>query len=204
MNEFALSAFIFGLTAGFKPGPLGIVVIQQTLEHGLKHGIKASLAPIITDGPIIIVALLVLTQFKDITPFVATLSFIGGLYLLWISLKIFKIKEINISAKLLQPKSLETAIKVNLLSPNPYLFWFSVGGTYLIRGTTSQSVIFVFVSITTLVVSKMFTAWIAANFRDFLDSNAYVLVMKFLGLLLAIFGVLFLFRSLDLLFELSF
>ncbi len=43
MSEYIFSAFIFGLTAGFKPGPLGIVVIQQTLEHGLKSGIKANI-----------------------------------------------------------------------------------------------------------------------------------------------------------------
>ena len=40
MSEYVLSAFIFGLTAGLKPGPLGIVIIQQTLEHGLKNGIE--------------------------------------------------------------------------------------------------------------------------------------------------------------------
>ena len=103
MNEYALSAFIFGLTAGFKPGPLGIVVIQQTLEHGLKHGIKASLAPVITDGPIILVSLLVLSQFKEVAPFIGILSFVGGLYLLWISFKIFRINEINISNNLVKP-----------------------------------------------------------------------------------------------------
>lgn len=200
MNEYILSAFIFGLTAGFKPGPLGIVVIQQTLEHGLKHGLKASLAPIITDGPIIVAALVVLTQFDDKSPFIGILSLAGGLYLLWLSLKIVRIKEINISKSLLKPKSLETAIKVNLLNPNPYLFWFTVGGTYLVLGTQSQSAVFIVVSIGTLVASKMLTAWVAAYFRELLDSNAYVLVMRFLGSLIAVFGVLFIVRSQNVLF----
>ena len=95
MSEYVLSAFVFGLTAGFKPGPLGIVVIQQTLTHGLSYGIRASLAPIITDGPIIFAALVILTQFKDIALFVGVLSFVGGLYLLWLSLKILKLTEIK-------------------------------------------------------------------------------------------------------------
>ena len=119
MSEFVLAAFVFGLTAGFKPGPLGIVVIQQTLTHGLKHGVRASLAPIITDGPIIFVALIVLTQFKDISLFVGLLNLIGGLYLLWVSLKILKLKNISISKSLDKSTSLGTAIKVNLLSANP-------------------------------------------------------------------------------------
>jgi threonine/homoserine/homoserine lactone efflux protein len=200
MSEYVISAFIFGLTAGFKPGPLGIVVIQQTLEHGLKHGLKACLAPIITDGPIIIAALLVLKQFSDKTSFIGILSLVGGLYLLWLSLKIIRIKEINISKNLTNPKSLETAIKVNFLSPNPYLFWFTVGGTYLALGTPCQSVVFIVVSVGTLVVSKMITAWIAAYFRELLDSKVYVWVMRFLGLLLAGFGVLFIVRSQNALF----
>lgn len=200
MNEYVISAFIFGLTAGFKPGPLGIVVIQQTLEHGLRYGLKASLAPIITDGPIIIAALVLLTQFSDKTPFIGILSLVGGLYLLWLSLKIMRIKEINISKTLSKPKSLETAIKVSLLSPNPYVFWFTVGGSYLALGTKSQIAAFIVVSIGTLVATKMITAWTASYFRELLDSSAYVWVMRFLGLLLAVFGVLLIVRSQNVLF----
>lgn len=200
MNEYIISALIFGLTAGLKPGPLGIVVIQQTLEHGLKSGIRASLAPIITDGPIILAALVLLTQFKDISLFIGLLSLVGGLYLLWIALKIFKIQEINISKSLGKPKPLSTAIKVSLLSPNPYLFWFTVGGTYLAQGTTAESISFVVVSIGSLVFAKMAVAWVTSNFRELLDSKAYLWIMRFLGLLLAGFGLLFLSKSYNVLF----
>jgi threonine/homoserine/homoserine lactone efflux protein len=201
MSEYVLSAFIFGLTAGLKPGPLGIVVIQQTLTHGLKYGIRASLAPIITDGPIIFTALAILTQFKDIALFVCILSFIGGLYLLWLSLKILKLKEINVSKSLGTPTSLGTAIKVNLLSPNPYLFWFTVGGTYLARGNQAESVAFVVVAIGTLVLAKMVVAWVASNFRELLDSQAYLWVMRILGGMLLIFGLLMLNQSYNVLFK---
>jgi threonine/homoserine/homoserine lactone efflux protein len=201
MSEYVLSAFVFGLTAGLKPGPLGIVVIQQTLTHGLKYGIRASLAPIITDGPIIFAALAILTQFKDIALFVGILSFIGGLYLLWLSLKILKLKEINVSKSLGTPTSLAIAIKVNLLSPNPYLFWFTVGGTYLARGNQTESVAFVVVAIGTLVLAKMVVAWVASNFRELLDSQAYLWVMRVLGGLLSIFGFLMLNQSYNVLFK---
>jgi small neutral amino acid transporter SnatA (MarC family) len=75
-----------------------------------------------------------------------------------------------------------------------------VGGTYLILGTQIQSIVFIAVSVGTLVVSKMVMAWVATNFREFLDSSAYVVVMKFLGLLLAAFGVLFIIRGQNILF----
>ena len=200
MSEYIISALVFGLTAGFKPGPLGILVIQQTLEHGLKSGIRASLTPIITDGPIILVALVLLTQFKDITLFIGLLSLIGGLYLLWIAIKILKIREINISKSLGTPKSLAIAIKVNLLSPNPYLFWFTVGGTYIVLGTKAEAIVFVVVSIGTLVLSKMAVAFVASNFRELLDGKAYLWIMRILGILLAVFGLLFLSKSQNALF----
>ena len=201
MSEYLLSAFVFGLTAGFKPGPLGIVVIQETLTHGLRYGIRASLAPIITDGPIIFASLFILTQFKDIALFIAILSSLGGLYLLWLSLKIVKLKEINISKSLGTPTSLATAIRVNLLSPNPYLFWFTVGGAYLARGDQAESMVFITVAIGTLVLSKMVVAWVASNFRELLDSQAYLWVMRLLGGLLSIFGLMLLNQSYDILFN---
>ncbi len=200
MSEYIISTVIFGLAAGFKPGPLGIFVIKQTLQLGLKSGIRASLAPIITDGPIIVVALLLLTQFKDIMFFVGVLSLIGGLYLLWIAIQILKIQEINITKSLGTPKSLATAIKINLLSPNPYLFRFTVGGTYIAQGTKAELMIFVVVSISTLVLSKMAVALVTSNFRELLDSRAYLWVMRTLGMLLAVFGLLFLSKSQNALF----
>ena len=195
MSEYVLSAFILGLTAGLKPGPLGIVIIQQTLEHGLKNGIQASLAPIITDGPIIFVAFIVLTQLKNIDIFIGFLSIIGGLYLLWLSVKILSIQEINTSKSLNKTGSLSMAIKVNLLSPYPYLFWFTVGGSYLATGNTNESIMFVLVSIGTLVISKILVAWVASNFRELLDSKAYVWVMRILGSLILVFGLLLLNKS---------
>ena len=65
MNEFFLSALSFGLAAGLKPGPLGVIVIQQTLSRGLPAGVRASLAPLVTDGPIIIAALWFLSWLTD-------------------------------------------------------------------------------------------------------------------------------------------
>ena len=190
MYEYVISALIFGLTAGLKPGPLGIVIIQQTLEYGLKNGIRASFAPIITDGPIIIVVLMFLAYLKEIELFISSISVIGGIYLLWLSLRIFRTKEINLSKPLGNSKSLATAIKVNFLSPYPYLFWLTVGGTYIAQGTIAESTVFIVISIGTLVLSKMLVAWIASRFRKLLDGEIYLWVMRVLGVFIFVFGIL--------------
>lgn len=190
MNEFFFSALSFGLASGLKPGPLGIVVIQQTLSRGLLSGIRASLAPLVTDGPIIIAALWLLSQFKSINLFAAALSFVGGLYLLWLSRTMFGVQKFSVSSKSGSGSSLSTAVKVNLLNPGPYLFWFTVGGSYIVRGTTTESIVFVATAIGALIASKIAVALLAANFLPSLESRGYLATMRVLAAVLAVFGLL--------------
>lgn len=199
MNEYILSALIFGLTAGLQPGPLSILVVQQTLERGLMSGIKVSFAPVITDGPIIFAVVMVLSQFKDISLFLGLLSLVGGLYLLVLCMQILRTKVLSFSASNGSNSSLLTAIKVNFLSPNPYLFWFTVGGTFIARGTTNEAITFVVVFLGSLVLSKMVIALLAFNFREILGGVGYLWVMRTLGLALGVFAILFLVKSYELL-----
>ncbi|MFQ6405129.1 LysE family translocator [Methylophilus sp. 'Pure River'] len=189
MSEFFFSALSFGLAAGLKPGPLGVIVIQQTLAKGLLSGFRASLAPLITDGPIIIAALCLLSNFKSIHLFVALLSLVGGVYLIWLARKILAIKEILLAGKLSTESSILQAVKVNLLNPSPYLFWFTVGGAYILRGSALESTVFVSTAILTLIASKFAMALLAAFFRPVLESRGYLLVMKALGLSMVFFGM---------------
>jgi threonine/homoserine/homoserine lactone efflux protein len=198
MNEFFFAALSFGLASGIKPGPLGIFVIQQTLSRGLPAGVRASLAPIITDGPIIIAALWLLSNFKSIELLAAALSLAGGLYLLWLAAKMFRVRELSLSAKLRAQGSLATAVKLNFLNPGPYLFWFTVGGSYIIRGTAFESAVFVVTAIGALIASKIAMAVIASKFLPALESRAYFLVMKFLAATMVGFGLLSIIKSVQL------
>ncbi len=197
MFEYAVAALTFGLAAGLKPGPLGIVIIQQTLAHGFAAGARASMAPLVTDGPIILGALLLLPRLQGYSPFVAGLSLAGGLYLLWLGAKLVRIRAIPLGGSATPGASLRAAIKVNLLNPSPYLFWFSVGGAYILLGTTVQALVFVVVSIGTLIASKMLVAGIAATARPLLQGAAYVRVMQALAVGLMCFGGLLVSRGFD-------
>jgi threonine/homoserine/homoserine lactone efflux protein len=198
MSEFFLAALSFGLAAGIKPGPLGILVIQQTLSRGLPAGVRASLAPLITDGPIIIAALWLLSKFKSIDLLAAAMSLVGGIYLLWLATKMFRVRDISLSEKLRSHGSLATAVKVNFVNPGPYLFWFTVGGSYIIRGTVLQSAVFVVASIGALILAKVAVAVLASRFLPALESRGYLLAMKFLAATMAGFGLLSIVRAAEL------
>lgn len=197
MTEFFLAALSFGLAAVIKPGPLGIFVIQQTLSKGLRAGVWASLAPLVTDGPIIIAALWCLSQFKSIEPLAAGMSLAGGIYLLWLAVKMFRAQEISLSEKLQGGSSLSTAVKLNFLNPGPYLFWFTVGGSYIVRATVVESAVFVATAIGTLIMAKVAMAVIASRLLPAFDSRGYLVTMKVLAATLAGFGLLSVVRAVD-------
>jgi len=142
---------------------------------------------------------MVLSQFKDISLFLGLLSLVGGLYLLVLCMQILRTKVLSFSASNGSNSSLLTAIKVNFLSPNPYLFWFTVGGTFIARGTTNEAITFVVVFLGSLVLSKMVIALLAFNFREILGGVGYLWVMRTLGLALGVFAILFLVKSYELL-----
>ncbi len=198
MFEIITAAFTFGLVAGLKPGPLGIIVIQQTLSRGLSSGVLASLSPILSDTPIIILAIIILRNFSNIDIFIALLSLTGGLNLLWISIKLLKVNMNKFSDHNLSSSSLLMAVKINLLNPTPYLFWFTIGGSYIISGTFMESIAFSFVSVASLILSKIFVALLAFYFKGFLSSNRYLYVMRILSLVLFVFGFQLIYRSLEL------
>ncbi|WP_210453220.1 LysE family translocator [Pantoea ananatis] len=198
MFEIITAAFTFGLVAGLKPGPLGIIVIQQTLSRGLSSGVLASLSPILSDTPIIILAIIILRNFSNIDIFIALISLTGGLNLLWISIKLLKVNMNKFSDNNLSSSSLLMAVKINLLNPTPYLFWFTIGGSYIISGTFMESILFSFVSVASLILSKIFVALLALYFKGFLSSNRYLYVMRTLSLVLFIFGFQLIYRSLEL------
>jgi len=199
MSEYILSALILGLTAGIQPDPLSILVVQKTFERGLIDGIKVSFAPVITDGPIIFAAVVVLTQFKDISMFIGLLSLVGGLYLGWLCIKILQVRQVSFSDSNDSSSSLLTAAKVNLLSPNPYLFWFTVGGAYFALGATNEALAFVLVFLSCLVLANIALAVIASKFCGYLESRMYLWLMHALGVALGMFAISFLAKSYGLL-----
>ncbi len=126
-----------GLTAAATPGSLQTLLISETLLGGIRRGARVTLAPLITDAPIIVAVLFVLQRVPPIV--VQILSLAGGVFVLYLAWGLFKQwragTEIQTEVAVTQPigwKGLWRAAIVNWLNPNPYLFWTLVGGPTLI------------------------------------------------------------------------
>jgi len=124
---------MFGLSAGFAPGPLLTLVITQTLRHNTVEGVKVAAAPLLTDVPIIIISFIILKKLAALGPAFGIISMIGGLYVLYLSYETVKTGPVRVEISQIQPGSFKKGALVNFLNPHPYLFWVTVGVPFIMK-----------------------------------------------------------------------
>ena len=193
MTTLLSSAVVYGLSAGFSPGPLLALVISQTLRYGVREGVKASMAPLITDLPIILVSVLVLRSLSDSRFILGCISMAGGLFVTYLAWECFRTVRLELADLDGQPQSLGKGAAVNALNPHPYLFWLTVGGPSVIRAWADSplgAVAFIAVFSGSIVGSKVMVAAMVGQSRHVLSGKGYGIVMRVLGLMLLFFAVL--------------
>ena len=112
------------------------------MTRGWKRTLPAALAPLLSDGPIILICILVLSQVPDW--FQRILYVAGGFFILYLSYGAFNAWR-NFDVNLSQPvnsgsQSFLKAVLVNGLSPVPYIYWTLVTGPILVRGWREATV----------------------------------------------------------------
>jgi threonine/homoserine/homoserine lactone efflux protein len=126
----------YGFSAAVIPGPFQTFIISQTLTRGWKKILPAALAPLISDGPIIVLCLFVLNQVP--IWFQRFLYFAGGLFILYLALGAYKswksFDVIKSSTDSGIQQSLSKGVLMNFLSPGPYIYWSLVTGPILLKG----------------------------------------------------------------------
>ncbi len=130
MLKYILIGGGFAFAAAMQPGPLQAFLLSRVAAGGWRRTLPASLAPVISDGPIALLVLLVLRRmpggFEDV------LKAAGGVLLLLFSgsmLVALRREKAGASQKTPSaPRTLLQAVSVNLVNPGPYLGWSLVLG----------------------------------------------------------------------------
>jgi len=136
MLSYLVSGIAYGFAAAVMPGPLCMYLISQAVSHGWRRTLPVAFAPLISDGPI---AVLVLTVLSQVPPaLVKYLQILGGTFLLYLAYGAWKAWR-DFDAK--NPMTVESspnrflkAAMVNWLNPNPYLGWSVFLGPAVIAG----------------------------------------------------------------------
>lgn len=197
MPYFLTIGAIMGLSAGFAPGPLLTLVISETLQHGLKSGVKVAIAPVVTDLPIILLSLFILKKISGSNELLGAVSLFGAVFVFFLGCRNFFPAERSVTSEPARPKSFLKGVAVNAFSPHPYLFWIGVGTPILFRAfeqSTLTATLFLCCFYLLLVGSKLLLALLISQSRSFLSGTAYSIIVRVLGTLLVIFS-LFLLRD---------
>ncbi|MHB8109187.1 MAG: LysE family translocator [Syntrophorhabdaceae bacterium] len=192
MIGYIAAAVILGLSAGFSPGPLLALVIAQTLRYGIKEGIKVSLAPLITDVPIIAIAIFLVSRFSSMHSVLGSISLAGGLFVIYLAWETFTARQPLVAVSGRQVHSLGKGIAVNALSPHPYLFWITVGAPTVVRAydhNPATSIAFIISFAACLVGAKILVAFVVGKSKTILTGTIYRMTMRFLGVALFIFAL---------------
>ena len=190
----AATAATLGLTGGLAPGPLTALVLTQTLKHGTREGIKVSLAPVLTDGPLLFVSATAASWMHDSGTALGIIGLCGAIFLLWLGWEAWHTKALVIDELPAPPGSVWRAILTNLLNPHPYLFWMAVGGPLLAEAWQAgamSTTCFVVGFFGALCGAKIALALVVGRARHLIQGPAYVRTLKALGLVMVIFAVLF-------------
>ena len=81
MLPFITTGAILGPAAGIAPGPLLALVISETMEHGVRAGVKVALAPILKDLPIIIITIFILAKLSSFHSVLGVISILGAFFI---------------------------------------------------------------------------------------------------------------------------
>lgn len=115
-------------TAAVQPGPLQAYLFSRVTAVGWRRTLPAALSPLISDGPIAVLALAVLGRLSVNLQY--GLRTAGGLLLLFLAWKALADWRSEATGEVSAPtaKSLLGAALVNLVNPNPYLGWTLILG----------------------------------------------------------------------------
>jgi threonine/homoserine/homoserine lactone efflux protein len=193
MPTYLLFGVSFAFAAAVQPGPLQAYLVARTLSHGWRRALPAAFSPLVSDGPIIVLALLVLSRMPP--GFERGLRLAGGLFLLYLAWRAARTWRAwtpgDVGRGSSGRESLIGATVVNLLNPGPYLGWGLVMGPLLLkawRESPAHGIALLAAFYATLVSGMIATVLLFAGARS-LGPRVNRALVGLSALALAAFGI---------------
>ena len=167
-NYWILGAtYAFG--AAVQPGPLQSYLMSQAVRYGWRRTLPAALSPLLSDGPVILLVMLVLSRLP--VWLIPCLRLAGGVFVLYLAFAAGKawLKRDAVGGSGAPERGRESLLKaalVNVLNPGPYIAWSLVMGPLLLKGwreTPSHGVALVAGFYSTMVICQAGTIVLFAS-----------------------------------------
>jgi threonine/homoserine/homoserine lactone efflux protein len=138
LPAYILKGLLLGATAAAQPGPFQAFLLSLIARDGWRRALPATFAPLLSDGPILLIVFLALTRLPEWL--LAGLQIAGGfflLYLAWGAWRAFRRGPANQAGAPTAGGDVKTSVAkaalMNFLSPSPYIFWATVAGPILLE-----------------------------------------------------------------------
>jgi threonine/homoserine/homoserine lactone efflux protein len=136
MLAYLISGVTYGFAAAVSPGPLSMYLMSQAVSRGWKKALPVAFSPLITDGPVAVLVLALLSQVP--TSLVSYMRVLGGALILYLAYEALKSwyrfnAEDSVAAST-APNSLLKAVLINWLNPNLYIGWSVILGPIVLSG----------------------------------------------------------------------
>ncbi|MHB9033772.1 MAG: LysE family translocator [Anaerolineae bacterium] len=133
LTAFLVKGVVLGFTAAIMPGTFQAYLINQAATHSWRRAALLSFAPLLSDGPIVLLAVFVLALIPEWALYLVQL--VGGLFILYLAYRSLRSLIATRDANMVQPPpSLWSAVVINFLNPNVYIYWTTVSGPLFIQG----------------------------------------------------------------------
>ena len=193
MRELLLGISL-GFSAGIAPGPLMTLVLAVTLRSGFWPGLRVAISPLITDGPIILSTILVVSALPAGARDALTVA--GGFFVAYLGIEAIRTAHDPGPRRAAPPAARQDLIRgamVNALNPHPWLFWIGVGApvvTAAWEAAPARAGAFLLGFYALLIGSKVGLAALAAAGRSRLSERGYRRLAVISGALLLANGIL--------------
>lgn len=135
---FLTQGIIFGLYAAFLPGPMQAFLLSQIIRTGWKRTIPLAFIPLASDGPVMITLFFLISQLP--IWFTHLLRIVGGIFILYLAWDAFQTgrKKVELTPETTPTTFHQTSflkgVTMNLLNPNVYIFWATIGVPTILTG----------------------------------------------------------------------
>jgi len=169
-------------------------VISETLKNGKRKGIEVGVSPLISEPLIVLLAMTILSSIAKNDYVIGVISLGGACFLIYLGLSNITTNAHQFGNRLAKEKVLLKGIVTNLLNPNAYMFWLTIGGPKILQSLQTNvptTILLILGFYITFVCSQTTIAVIVDKFRTLVGRKYYLYIIRFLGAILIVFALIF-------------
>lgn len=211
MLALFFEGILLGLLVAISLGPAFFAIVQTGINKGFRYGIYMAIGISSSDILLVIISYLIGAELFDNPNNKVYVGLIGGIILIifgsisWAKKPdILKRRKYNPSSPPPNPRPIGYIIRgffLNIANPFLFFFWFGalgfVGKSAEPGHILESTVIFFSGTFATIFATDILKSFVGGKIKGFLKPRKEIILNKIVGILLVVFGIILIFRTLN-------